>query len=483
MESPFLTSRDRVCLVVFTLAVCLPACWMQDVTLNETLLLESASPNADRASELLVRQPLLWLVDGIRLALFFLEPVFVIRMLLVVAMLATVLSTAALATEWYGRRIGLMAGGITATLFGVSAQVWQSDVSIVLALLPIWMFRLFARLEPQTGLRIQCKRLKLVGDRRALVAFAFVFALTILSIDHQVLLLSILVPLLLACPIRFRPVTWSLVFVVVAAGPIVLSLLNGNSADQLFIQGWVQISAFSGRNELSVAKLASFAGIWLPMFLIGLWATRHESLGAKNSRERLLWSWALIPPVTCALHSSMMHSLVVVTGAWSVIAALGISYVSNVLALRIPSVRHERQRVARIGFAAAGVLCVYSGIRESTGRADHIDAAFFAQVRDRVDERSQLLIDPTIDLPRHAFAEYHLSNKSALHLATAEASGQLFVVAVEDAQDRLSGLGRVDVVMQSDAEHNDGGRLTLFRIGPPAIATADQADAAPPNRY
>jgi hypothetical protein len=486
MDLPFLSSRDRLMLVVFSLAVCLPVCWMQDVTLNEAFLLETTAQSAERADELLIRQPVLWAIDGMLLVVPFVDPILMIRLLLILALVGTVLSTAALGCEWYGRRIGLMSGAISATMVGVSIQVWHADLSIVLAILPIWLIRLFGRLDLQTGWRLQASRLKLIGKRRSLAAFVAVLAVAILVVDHQIILLSMLVPLLIAGSTRLRPMTWSALFVVVAAGPILLSLLGGMSPDQLILQGWSQLSAFSGKSQMSPAKLVEFAGVWVPMFLIGVWSTRHESLGATNSRERLLWSWALIPPVTCFFHSSLANSLVVVAGAWSILAALGLAHVWATLSNRLPQLKNESQRLARLGFTAAGILCLFSGLKETMNRDDHLDASFFAQIRQRVNGQSQLLIDPSIDMPRQAFAEFHLTDnqsraassvkqliESATHADT-RLRPQLFVVAAEKARGRLARLGRVNIVMQSDAKNENGSRLTLFQIGSPAIATEPQ---------
>ena len=223
------------------------------------------------------------------------------------------------------------------------------------------------------------------------------------------------------------------------------------------------------------------------MLLIGFWTTRHEALGGANSRERLLWCWALIPPVMCVLHASLAHSLVVVSGGWSLIAALGLVHVWDALVGKIPPLKIESVRIARVGFTFAGVLCVFVGLNESLQRSEHIDAAFLAQVRGHVTRDSQLLIDPTIDLPRQAFAEYYLDLDSkqlnsktpvtddGLNSANDGDREVVYIVADETARKRLSQLGRVDVVMQSAAESKHGAHLTLFRIAPAAMASAPTA--------
>jgi hypothetical protein len=455
------------------LAVCVPACCTHDVTINEAFLLRSGSVPVERADESLIRQPLVWAIDALRFGLYFIDPIVLIRSLMAAAFVGTVLSISALGTEWYGRRVGLMSGLITATLFGLCAQVWQSDASIVLAVLPIWIVRLYARLDLSTGWRLRATRIRLVGNRAAFAAFCALVAVSILLVDHQVVLLSMLAPLLIAVPARLRPLTWFVLFLLVAAGPISLSLMSGNSAHHLLAESWAQLSSFSGQNKMSATSLLSFAGIWGPMILIGLWVTRHEALGGKTSRERLLWSWALIPPITGLLHSSLANSLIVVAGAWGLIASLGVTHAWNSLVRRIPRLRAESSRLARIGFAAAGVVCVFIGFRESTNRADRMDAVFFAQIRHEVNDREQLLVDPSIDPPRQAFALYHLSNNSRTEFP-AHLQSHLFVVAAETARERLERLGRVDILLQSDADQHDGTRLTLFRIATPALATESQ---------
>lgn len=301
----------------------------------------------------LERPPLPFWITLPFLALFGDGPL-VFRLVSLLVALPTVLLTAWMASLWFGRNVGLLAGCVLATCHEFHHYAVAPESDIFVALLVAVGMALVARLElqgPDEG------PFSLFGPRPwALLALFLVLGLGNIIKGLYFCDIHILTPL--AAFLLWRPSPWQglrryvwlpgwLVFAVVGSAwavaaycryPDIVDLWTSDYQGRL--QGWLAEPWWYYFANLPLCLLP-----WAPLAFAGLWATREKALTSPGSPERLLWCWAIVPLLVLSVPLGKHHHYLLATmPAWAVLSA--------VAAVRL----HEwfaRQSLAALAAAAA----------------------------------------------------------------------------------------------------------------------------------
>lgn len=326
--------------------------------------------------------------------------VITLRGLAMFAGLMVVLLSASLAARWLGRRTGLLAGLVAATSLGLSAAVWHSGPAIWLAAATLLTIRLFSAIEfPSEPDRLRrLDRMTLARGRAVRVA-AFVSWLGLAA----VLFGPVEVVVLLVLPVA--------VFLVQQPGGAAIGFLR--SPGWLIACGLVFAGVSYGfvdwPSRLTAVHLAGGAtslerlrelgrtvmpwGILVPL---GLWLTRHEAIARRHSHERLLLCATLAGPLASVLlFPSRPHLVLAACSLWSLPAAVALDRIGLVAASRSAS-RTTPVPTGRIGFSAAALLCVLSGLITEWSRPELLDDEFLSRVAAtrEAGQRMEIDVDP-----------------------------------------------------------------------------------------
>lgn len=399
IDPPRLRRFDIVILIVCWLSVSLPAVLIPHTPVGEEAAIVQAARGLNTTTDDAADSDIPhWLVG---LAAFLSDTgaeTLILRSLAVCAGMATVLICGALAARWFGRRTGLLAGLIAATSVGLSGSVWHSGVAIWISAAVLTTVYWFSEIEfPRENSEHRRPVLRWLpcGKSLSIAALVSWLGFTAALFGPAEAGIVIVLPLGVFFLRQRREATLEILRSpgwLVTAGLFVAAGAPGH------LPGWPA--------EVTVTRLADSASLWasgladgtsrldrlaelgrtvMPWGVLvpfGLWLTRHEALAVRHSRERLLLCVTLTAPLVSVLLFPAWPKLIpAVCSLWSLPAAVALDRIW--LAATTTSQSHRRATlipVSRIGFSAAAVLCILSGLVGEWSRPELLDDDFLSRV-------------------------------------------------------------------------------------------------------
>ena len=378
---PRLTHADRGWLVLAALVVTAAAFFSQSPSgLTEALSGQSLTEMSDSGEWLVPTvggaawseaSPLVQWIAGMLLPLTGDNPILAIRLSGLLGLVLASLFAADLGAQCGGRQLGLFAGGILSTTFGLTGDIVAGGHLIWLAASGTAVLRLLTVIESES--RHTVSRAALPYRRHSpfsarshqfLSLFLVVTCVTI-GTDLLSVIAMLFVPL--AGWLAFRGLAaarkyvwaWGLLSAVgLIAGWLIA--LNGHAAGAEFL--WQRLQSGAAANwslQSQLIETLSFTLPWGLLIPIGLWVTRHEALGDANSRERLICSYALLCPIAVlVLRPQHTGDCLAAAGAWSVLAAIGLdAFIRQVtLRLNLVDARPLRTGLRRAAVGTAAMM-------------------------------------------------------------------------------------------------------------------------------
>jgi 4-amino-4-deoxy-L-arabinose transferase-like glycosyltransferase len=252
---------------------------------------------------------------------------------------AAVLLVGWMAAGWFGRTVGLLSGFLLATMFEFTSYAWLAEQDIYLCALVALAIALFARLEFFQVPEAADGRNRFLGGRpRPVLAFFLSLGLTNLAKGVLFGPAMVLIPVagFLAWNADRRQIVryvwlwgWLLCIAIAAAWPIAAWL---RYPDVLELWRFDHLGRLSGEYTAInqpvwyyVSTLTWEMAPWTLFAVLGLWRAAGRAFRERNSPERFLWCWAILPVVVLSLaagkhHHYMLHLL----APWAVLAALAL---------------------------------------------------------------------------------------------------------------------------------------------------------------
>jgi hypothetical protein len=370
--------------------------------------------------------------------------VLALRSLAICAGLVTVLLSGGLAARWFGRQTGLIAGLVAATSAGLSAAVWHSGVAIWLAAATLVTFRLYSEVAfPAESAEQSGQSRRSLTRTRSLRIAGVVSWLGFIAILVGPAEAGIVIALPLGTYLYrqrreatieiLRSPGWLVIVAAVLLGHFPTwptQLTMAGLADS--VAGWATGLADGGTRLDRLGELGRTVMPWGILVPFGLWLTRHEALAIRYSRERLLLCATLAAPLASVLLFPARPNLVpAACSLWSLPAAVALNRIWQAATTSELQRRATLIPAARIGFAAATVLCVLSGLVGEWSRPELLDDDFLGRVAAMRTAAERLEID--VDARDRVRVVSRLGNSAAL----VSAAGEVTSAAQREANTRL----------------------------------------------
>lgn len=450
-----------------------------------------------------------------------------------------VLITAWLAALWFGRAHGIVSGLILATMLEFFYYASDPEADIFLCAIVTGAMALFAHLEFRRNSPTDRQATGFLGARPwALLAFFIVFGATNLAkgLIFGSLMVAIPVTGYLASNADFRALRryvwlWGwLAFVIVAGAwplavylryPDVLELWKSDYVGRLN-RGYVAEPPWYYLTLLPYVMLP-----WTPVALLGLGLTAAAAAKRRQSPERFLWCWAVLPPLLFSIPDGKHHHyLLQCLAPWAVLGGLGavrwwqsipqwpalirnpglgllllgvpgdlalaalghrlpgptwllpallIAWPAFVLALCwLVTQRNSRIAVGGVFALVAAGYCFMTTFQASFLNSYRNDMAFLEKVKTVVGPDRTLYVNFDADRPLETFQllfyghprQALLRNLSFLRDQRIQEQTVYVLARAKDA-DKLPQYGDVTVVLQSEKTRGEtslGERRTLFRL-------------------
>ncbi len=294
---------------------------------------------------------------------------------------SVVLMVAWMATLWYGRSLGLLAGLVMATSFQFTRYCWLAEDEIYLCGVITAVAALFVKIEfGATPFTIPTDRgvlhsaLSAVFGSRPWIFVAFFITLGATNLVKGLLFGTVvaLVPiggfLLLSADLpRIAKYLWlwgaCLFFAVMFAWPLAVYSRCPDVLDLWHCDLYGRLSGrYTVTNEPVWYYAANLPWMLLPWTFIvpfGLWATRLSAWCNRTSPERFLWCWAFLLPVVLSIpggkhHHYLLHGI----SPWAILAALGVREFRTVVLTWPRWLTHPATSVFAYGVPAIIALAV-----------------------------------------------------------------------------------------------------------------------------
>jgi 4-amino-4-deoxy-L-arabinose transferase-like glycosyltransferase len=240
-----------------------------------------------------------------------------------------------LASRWFGRGVGLLAGLILATIRELYHYAVAPECDMFLCGVTAGALGLFAHLE--FALRPSEEKGFLWG-RRPWALLAFFVVLGLANVVKGLFFGDVLILVPVTAYLLSGPGSWALLrryvwlpgwlaFALVGSAwavaawlryPDIIDLWKSDYVGR-FNQGYMREPAW-----YYLAQLPWVLFPWTAAAFVGLWLTRHRALREGRTPERFLWCWALLPLAVLSVfqgkhHHYLLHALV----PWAILAALG----------------------------------------------------------------------------------------------------------------------------------------------------------------
>lgn len=269
----------------------------------------------------------------------------VTRLVCALALIALSLLTAFMAAQVFGRRTGLLTGLTMMTTVSLVQSVGEARgdlfFALLIALVNVAFLRSEIALTQSEPLRARLPKSLVTGRRREVIEFYLSVALAALVCPPSILMVSLLIPLLtylatgrLKSAAREYLWLWGLcgVFLAALAWPMTIGRHLPTAWSVWFdwsnVRDWLSgftVERLEQRCSNGVATAFALSVSWGVLAPVGMWFTRHESLGCKRSLERILWTHAGIAPMAAILLLDQPRTALFATvSVWNVLAAVGI---------------------------------------------------------------------------------------------------------------------------------------------------------------
>jgi 4-amino-4-deoxy-L-arabinose transferase-like glycosyltransferase len=296
------------------------------------------------------------------------DRVWVVRLPAALAGTLVVLLTAWIAARWFGSAVGLCSGIVLATAYEFYAYACLAEDDIFLAALVAIAMALVVAVEFPATDSESCDGRGGWFGRRSIRVAAFFIVLGLTNLAKG-------------------PLVGAAVIVAVVGAFVVLTRDGTRVRRYLWIWGWLAFALLTvawpwavyrrypevGENwrfdyaggtsqydqpiwYYPVQLLAGLAP-WTPAALLGLWLTRDAARRQKDSPQRFLWLWAILPILVLSIpHRKHHHYLVPSLAPWAILAAIGLRELGRLMQRRAPSHDHPYLATLLIGGAGATAL-------------------------------------------------------------------------------------------------------------------------------
>ena len=382
---PRLTHSDRGWLVLAALAVTAAALVGHDPAgLSEALLSQSlaeASESGDwliptiggvawsDASPLVqwIARPILALTGG--------DPVLALRVTALLGLVFAGVFTAELAALCGGRRLGLLAGGILLTTFGLTGDVVSGGHLVWLTASTTAVLRLLVAIESES--RHSFSRSDATIQHHGplttrgwlIVGLFMLLAAVVLGTEPLSMIAVLFVPLTGWLALRGLSAArkylwvWGLLGILSTAA-LWLVAVNSQSSGVTYLWQRLDLSSLADWSfQTQVIDALTCTLPWGLLIPVGFWMARHEAFGDADSRERLICSYAVLCPLgVLFLRPQHTAECVAAAGSWSVLAAMGLdAFISQVtLRLNLADARPLRTGLRR---AAVGTALMMAAVQ------------------------------------------------------------------------------------------------------------------------
>lgn len=299
----------------------------------------------------------------------------------------TVLVVAWIAGLVLGRAVGLVSGLCLATMYEFCRYAWLAEQDIFLAALVASAVACFAWQELVALPPGESRSYGLLGRRPWTIVLLFAL-LGMTNLAKGLVFGPVMALMPMAAFVAWNgdwsrvkcylwPWGWLLALVIAGVWPVAAYL---RYPDVLDLWHYDLVGRLTGDYTEINRPWWYYLGVlpwamapWTPLALLGLWITRTRALGVRYSPERLLWCWALLPPLVFSFasgkhHHYMLHCL----APWGMLAALGMARVGEWVAGRW----HRPELLPRLaGAGFAGVMLLYCLGHVVAGR--HFDECRF----------------------------------------------------------------------------------------------------------
>lgn len=378
---PRLTHSDRGWLVVAALVVTAAAFFRHSPSgLTEALFGQSLTEMSDSGDWLIPTvggaawsdaSPLVQWIAGALLPLSGDNPILAIRLSGLLGLVLASLFTADLAAQCGGRRLGLFAGGILSTTFGLAGDIVAGGNFIWLAASGTAVLRLLTAIESES--RHTYSRAALPFQRhspfsvRSHQFLSLFLVVTCVAIGTDLLSVIAMLFVPLAGWLAFRGLAaarkYAWVWGFLGASALTagwLIAINSHAAGIEYVLQRLQLGTVAEWSlQSQLIETLSYTLPWGLLIPIGLWVTRHEALGDANSRERLICCYALLCPIAVlVLRPQHTGDCLAAAGAWSVLAAIGLdAFIRHVtLRLNLVDARPLRTGLRRAAIGTAAMM-------------------------------------------------------------------------------------------------------------------------------
>jgi len=295
------------------------------------------------------------------------DSVWVVRLPAALCGLLVVLLTASIAARWYGRWIGLCSGLVLATCYEFYSYSSLAEDDIFLAALVMIAMAHIVRTEFPSHAILK-RSTSLLGPRPwSTIFFFIVLGLTNLAKGPLVgatVVIAVLATFLLwtADFQRIRHYLWLWGWLIFAALTVAWPLLVYRRYPEI-LDLWRFDYAGATRYHEPIwyypIQLLGALAPWTLFAPLGFWLTRKQALHAKNSPERFLWCWAIIPIIVLSIpHRKHHHYLVPSLAPWAILCAIALRHTIHWLFQRPTRPLHPALALLFLGLPGAAALLI-----------------------------------------------------------------------------------------------------------------------------
>lgn len=243
---------------------------------------------------------------------------------------------AGMTARWFGRAHGLLCGFILATMWEFFGYAHNPEADILLCAVVTGAIALFVRLEFFGDPTAQDQKFSFVGRRPWPVLGLFVL-LGLTNMAKGLLFGTLMAALPIAAfllwnrelrAIRRYIWLWGwLVFAVLwLAWPLTVLQRFPDIVDLWHSDyvGRLNGGHIAAPRHYYLVVLPQVLLPWTVPALVGLWLTANSAFKQRGSAERLVWAWALVPPIVFSIPDGKHHHyLLQCLVPWAILASLG----------------------------------------------------------------------------------------------------------------------------------------------------------------
>lgn len=277
-----------------------------------------------------------WITVGIAGLCGRCDEVWIVRIGPAIMGMIAVLLVAWMATGWFGRTIGLLAGFIFATMYELAQYAWLAEDEIFLCALVTAAVAFFVKIEFFRGDSAAEGSRHFFGKRPwSLLAFFIILGMTNLAKGILFGTVMSLVPIagFLLWNADWRRISyyfwfpgWLAFAAVAAAWPLAAWMRYPDVTDLWFFD---HVGRLDGEyRELTkpiwyyLKVLPGEIAPWTIVVPFGLWLSRAKAIGERYSPERFLWCWAILTPLVFSIPTGKNHHyLLHCIAPWAMLAA------------------------------------------------------------------------------------------------------------------------------------------------------------------